>query len=218
MTSSPWPRVVGAFHDAGKRARVVLEDPRVDRCWHEPSILPKLSVAGLAGHLLGVLRAFERRCDLPCTAEATVVDPAENYAIVRLARIDDLDQPQFALVRDNAERVGNRGHAAVTESYRTALSRLVVRLADESHERPIILPDTATATTLTDYTITRIVELVVHADDLAESVGVSVDPPSAASADLAIDFLVRAARFRMGEPELLRALAGRRPADLLRSL
>jgi hypothetical protein len=61
------------------------------------------------------------------------------------------------------------------------------------------------------------VELVVHADDLAASVGVEPTPPQPAATAVAIDVLVGVARVRHGDMAVLRALA-RRERDTVRAL
>jgi hypothetical protein len=60
-----------------------------------------------------------------------------------------------------------------------------------------------------DYLATRVVELVVHADDLAVSLGVDPPPPPPAAARLAEHVLLDIARHRHGDTALLRALARR---------
>jgi hypothetical protein len=56
------------------------------------------------------------------------------------------------------------------------------------------------------YLATRIVELVVHGDDLASSVGLDWEPPFEAGA-LAIGILVQIASDQNGAVEVLRVLA-----------
>jgi hypothetical protein len=62
------------------------------------------------------------------------------------------------------------------------------------------------------------VELVIHTDDLAVSAGLHTDPPDPDVASLVIDFLVSADRHRIGDTQMLRAVAGRSDADDLRAL
>jgi hypothetical protein len=69
---------------------------------------------------------------------------------------------------------------------------------------------------LDDYLETRLVELVVHDDDLATSVDVPTELPGEAL-ELAIDHLVAVARFRHGDLAVVRALA-RRERDISEAL
>ena len=91
-------------------------------------------------------------------------------------------------------------------------------MAGEDSDRLVVLPDASTSATLHDYTETRIVELVIHADDLALSVGAQPEPPPSDAATIAIDFLVRSVRYRAGDGATLRALAGRSDTGVLRAL
>jgi hypothetical protein len=61
---------------------------------------------------------------------------------------------------------------------------------------------------LDDYLVTRIVELAVHADDLATSVGLESSLPPAALA-MAVHSLVDVVRVRHGDLAVLRALSRR---------
>lgn len=162
---------VGAFELATTRAWRVITDPAVATRWEEPSVLPRMTVGALAGHLLAVVRTFERRCEMPTTRTATVVDPAAGYVQVRLAVEADLDEPGFRSVREGAARVAVRGPELVLEASRACTTRLVDRLRADPPAF-VQLPDPTLVSTLRDYTITRVVEVVIHTDDLAVSVGV----------------------------------------------
>jgi hypothetical protein len=59
---------------------------------------------------------------------------------------------------------------------------------------------------------TRIVELVVHTDDLAVSVGVEPPEPSEGAASVALAAMLAAARSNSGDLAVLRALARRERA------
>lgn len=69
---------------------------------------------------------------------------------------------------------------------------------------------------LDEYLRTRLVEIAVHTEDLALSVGVAVRSPEAA-VSMAIDLLVAAAVERHGDEAVLRALM-RRERDLVEAL
>ncbi|MGH9038437.1 MAG: hypothetical protein ACRD0O_21990, partial [Acidimicrobiia bacterium] len=56
---------------------------------------------------------------------------------------------------------------------------------------------------------TRIVELVVHGDDLAASIGVKAWQPTVDAAGLTIDVLIAVARQIHGDVEVIRALCRR---------
>ncbi|MES2092386.1 MAG: hypothetical protein V4531_01065 [Actinomycetota bacterium] len=69
---------------------------------------------------------------------------------------------------------------------------------------------------LDEYLRTRLVELAVHTEDLALSIGVEVTSPAPA-VSMAVDILVAAARERHSDQEVLRALT-RRERDTVDAL
>ena len=71
--------------------------------------------------------------------------------------------------------------------------------------------------TLDDYLVTRLIELVVHTDDLAVSLDVAAPPIPAAATGLVITTLVEVARIRHGDTAVLRALT-RRERDAVAAL
>ena len=70
---------------------------------------------------------------------------------------------------------------------------------------------------LDDYLVTRLIELVVHGDDLAASLAVTPPPLNAPATGLVIATLVEVARIRHGDPAVLRALT-RRERDVVGAL
>jgi hypothetical protein len=71
--------------------------------------------------------------------------------------------------------------------------------------------------TLDEYLRTRVVELVIHGDDLASSVGLAFGPVASDLATTAISTLVEVARVRHGDMAVLRALT-RRERDSVQAL
>jgi hypothetical protein len=213
-----WKRVVAAFAESGARAHAVLATDAVRQDWSAASILPEMTVGDIGGHLLAVLIMFDRRYDVPIPAGAAPMDPVGGYAGIRLGDPSDLDRPPFRIPREGGRRVSARGHAAVVEQFGTTLARLDARLGADGPDRPILVGDGTVPMTLRAFTITRVVELVVHADDVAESVGEAVPPLSDDAAAIVIDHFVMAVRHRVGEATTIRALAGRTDPDALRAL
>jgi hypothetical protein len=76
------------------------------------------------------------------------------------------------------------------------------------------------ATTFENYMRSRVVELIVHTDDLAVSVGVAPPEPGSRPASVAIGALVELARARSGDLGVIRGLARAERAgpDELRAL
>lgn len=110
------------------------------------------------------------------------------------------------------------GHAVVVERMVAALGRLRARLPAEPGERRV--EALGRVLLLDEYLKTRLVELTVHMDDLALSVGVSTPREPADAYTVAIETLVHVATRRNGPLIVLRALsrAERQGADVLRVL
>lgn len=87
-------------------------------------------------------------------------------------------------------------------------------MAGEKGDRLLDLrPIVPIAIRLDDFLRTRVMELVVHADDLATSVGVDPPQPSASAATMAIESLMATARATHGDLAVIRALARRERSD-----
>jgi len=218
MSDLAWARVAAAFSDSGARAHAVLATDAVGSAWSDASILPEMTVGDVAGHLLAVLIVFDRRYQLTAPPEMIAADSVGGgYATVRLAHASDLALPPFSIPREGGRRVAARGHAAAVEQFGNLLAGLDARLRDDDPDRALLVGDDA-ATTLRAFTITRIVELVVHADDLAESVGATIPPPTPDASELVIGTLVASNRARVGDARTIRSLVGRADVDDLRAL
>ncbi len=68
--------------------------------------------------------------------------------------------------------------------------------------------------------MSRTIEVVVHGDDLMASVGLDAPSPPASACALAVEFLLRGAREKAGDLDVLRELTRRERAttDVLRAL
>jgi uncharacterized protein (TIGR03083 family) len=187
-------------------ARGVLASPEVARKWDGPSALPEFTVRGLAGHLLRAPLALQSYLDAPEPAGEPI--PAAAYFPTVLAGEVDLASPLNVLVRERGEQEARRGHAGVLAAWDGAATGLAGRLPDEPAGRKVAV-FRGLVMRLDDYLVTRIVEVVVHADDLAVSVGLPTPAWPRSVADLAIDHLVACARHRHGDLAVLRALSRR---------
>lgn len=206
-----------AYLQAAEEAVRLLATEQVAGGWENESVLPGMPVGGLAGHLARSVLQVEWFLDGPVTG-AEPVSPVRYYA-----RLVGTSVPDSALnvgVRGRSEETAAAGHAAVAEQAREAWERLTQRLDREPADRRVaVLHRQGEEMLLDGYLRTRCVELAVHLDDLALSVGEHPRTPDAALA-VAVDVLVAAARDRHGDQAVLHALARRErdTADALRVL
>jgi hypothetical protein len=151
------------------------------------------------------MSTVERYLDGPEPAEAGISAASYFDTVIRSADISD---PANQAIRARGEEAAAGGAAALASDARGTLERLTSRLASEAPGRRVRVAG-GLVMTLDEYLRTRVVELVVHADDLAASVGVEPAPPQPATTAVAIDVLVGVARIRHGDMAVLRALARR---------
>ena len=206
MAATLRPVIRTLYLEAAGIAYGVVAAPEVAEKWDMPSALDAFSVRGLAGHLVRAATSVEAYLDRPEPNEPPITAP-EYYAA---AVGDDTspDSPLHRAVRDRGEETAAGGHAALVATFDAALDRLHLRLMDERPDR-LMQVYRGLVMTLDDYLVTRMVELLVHIDDLAVSVGLPTPEPSPDAADDAIRVLVDVARLRHGDVAVLRALTRR---------
>ena len=182
----------------------LLAAPEVAARWHEPSALAEFTVRGLAGHLVRATTSVEAYLDRDEPAGEPIT-PAEYYAAAVGDGPPDLDSPLHRAIRERGEELAAGGHAGLVASFDATVERLRTRLVEERADRRVqVYKDLVL--TLDGYLATRLIELLVHIDDLAVSVGLPTPEPAAAAAQVAVDTLVGVARIRHGDLAVLRAL------------
>jgi hypothetical protein len=187
-------------------ARTVIDaasDERVIAAWNEPSVLDEQTVGGLVGHLCrGAIWVVEDYLDRSAGDAAPDVETAADY-FTRAA--DGLTPADHAAIRARGADVAAVGPVEVLQHAGEALARLEARLPAEPTDRTVAVYAGLTMR-LDDYLYTRIVEQVVHLDDLARSIG--VDPwPNPPDADaLVVACGAEIGRLRHGGPAMIRTL------------
>lgn len=203
-----------AFIEAATYAASLLGRSEVTDHWHEASVLPEFTIAGLAGHLLRGIKTVEKYLDGsdPVGEPITAADYYDSIAIT-----PDISSSLNRDVRSRGEEEAAIGSLAVAEEASALIERLDARLATEALDRRLqVLGELMI--TLDEYLRTRVVELVIHTEDLALSVDLPYPAEVApAVATVAINTLVDLARLRHGDLAVLRALA-RRERDTVNAL
>ena len=196
-------RVRHAFLQALEAYAGLLGRREVEAAWEAPSLLEGYSVAGLAGHAFNTAEAVERYLQAPVPTQVTV--PAAAYYG------QPPSNPATAATQVGIiERGRMRGAEGPTVLRRDAVAlvqRLTAQLASAPPDRVVAVMG-GTALRLDDYLETRLVELVVHGDDLAASVEIPSELPAEA-VELVINHLLAVARFRHGDLAVVRAFARR---------
>jgi hypothetical protein len=190
---------------AARAAAELIRDPAVATAWDQPSALAEMTVGALAGHLAYQILVIPPALADPPPEQPTV-SLAEHFSRVRWigARVDDDISRR---IREDSERTAADGHQALVarvDSAVTDLADLLTGAGDGAVRLPLW---PSWSTTIDDMLVTRLVEIVVHADDLAVSVGVASPAFPEAVVDAVLDVLTRLAVRRHGYPAVLRALS-----------
>jgi hypothetical protein len=130
----------------------------------------------------------------------------DHYA--RVAWVDaELDDEVNVGIRDSGEAAAAKGVEALTDEVAEVVGTLDAALSAESSGRVVYLPWTGWSLRLEHFLITRMMEIAVHSDDLAVSVGIAAPVLPPAVLDPVTDLLVRLSVRRHGQAAVLRALA-----------
>lgn len=181
--------------------------------WELPSAVDGFSVGALAAHLYSAIRLLEFALEKPEPSSARVSDVAEFYSLNRVEDRSGLQDTFHVDIRADAAKRSERGPKALAEQFEALVGRLRGVLAEQPMTRLVpVWRIEGGATQLSDYLLTRIVELVVHADDMAASVDMTTELPHDASSAVFAVF-VELARARFGDIAVLRAFARRERGD-----
>jgi hypothetical protein len=193
-----------AFVDAVEVVLELASRPEVAAAWTSESSCEGMSVGGLTQHLLA---QPERVVQLLAAEPAGDPIPAvEHYR--RAAWVQaDLTAPANVEIRTSADEAAGAGPEAVLAHTREVLAALPGALAAPRSPDAVLVPWQGWALTTDGFLLTRSLELVVHADDLAASVDLPTPdlPPAVVAPVLAL--LTRLSVERHGPTALVRALS-----------
>ncbi len=207
------------FLTVAEAAQELIDRDEVAARWLEPSTLEGYTVGGLAAHLARAVVTVERYLAAPAPDEPARLTDAAGYFLAVLADHDPVDSELHRQVRARGEEAGAGGPSAVSDQLDAARCALTRTLADTPADRRVAVLD-GVVLTVEQYLVTRLVELVVHLDDLAVSVDLDGPPELPAEAvEQVIATLAVVAGRRAGPSAALRSLARReRHPDAVRAL
>lgn len=202
------------FLSTARTALALLRQPQVAARWDEPSALPEFGVSGLAGHLAYQVLPLPAMVSAPLPDEPPV-PLMEHYANAGWVDLD-VDSEFHTRIRDGGENIAAQGHEALCGRVAETLDDLEQRLGALDN-RPVRMPHWGPwSVTLDDYLVTRVMELVVHSDDLAVSVGVDTPEFPRPVAETVVDLLSRMALNKHSAIDVVRAFSRkeRAPGDI----
>ena len=205
--------MIATFLSGARTAASLLHAPELAESWAKPSALAEFRVSGLAGHLAGQVLNVFGYLDAEVPPDLPSMDAVQYY----LKDGDPpVDSPLATRIRARSEQMAGESVPELAARYDAAVSELAARLAALPEDQPVlvfgrwVLP-------LRECLLTRLLEIVVHADDLAVSLGVPTPEFSADVVDATVTTLARIAVGKRGALPVLRALSRRERSDALAS-
>jgi hypothetical protein len=192
--------------------------PEVAAAWTQESACAGMTVGGLTRHLVSqpvnvvaLLRPAQTGNPEPAGAETIPV--LEHYARAAWVR-EDLDGEANRSIREESDQQAAEGAQAAVALLGQARAELESVLSDASPTTYIPWQGWSLATD--DFLVTRLMEMVVHADDLAASLDVPTPGFGASVLDPVFRLLTALSVRRHGQDALVRTLARpqRAPANV----
>lgn len=200
------PSLATAFLETVEVSLQLADRDEVRDAWARESSCAGMTVGGLTHHLLMQAGNTVRLVRTPTPPDAEVIALLQHYqraSWVRDSQAGESDPEQAD--KDNAG--AQVGPDVVLELGREWLAELPALLALPRDPDTVFIPWQGWALTTDDYLTTRLMELVVHGDDLASSVGLPTPTYPEAALVPVFALLTGVAARRHGATALIRALS-----------
>lgn len=183
-----------------------FDDPAVAAAWNEPSVLDGMPVGALVAHTARALSTVRHYLGGEPPAYGDELVDAPGYVLAALPGGEE-DQDVDRAVLGRAVDAAADGHLAVTRDAHDDLRALRGTLPHLSRDHILVVLD-GIGLRLDEYLETRVVELVVHHDDLDVSVeGAPRRPLPDEAGAVAVGLLAEVARRRTSTQAMIVALA-----------
>jgi hypothetical protein len=199
--------------------RRLLASPEIEACWDQPSALLEYRTSALAGHLVecAAVRVING-LDAPAP---TQVEPLSTTAFwvwgLNLPGWDDHYSEVHVWLREAGQQQVAGGYRAFLEDFDRIIHVLTDRLQTAPDDRLLSILGGQVVTRLDEYLKSRVIECVVHIDDLAASAGLPTPIMPGSAMRVTIYELIEIARAHRGDLAIVRALS-RRERDSINAL
>lgn len=180
----------------------LMSHPSVATKWDEPSALEGMTVGGLAAHLVraaGATSAYLDRTPVDAEPDGDLLTPVTYFHAA-------VDSPIHEQIKTVSATESTIGHQATATKCRDLAGQLRKRLTAEPPDR-LVGALGGRMLTLDDFCRTRLIEVLLHLDDLAVSVGEPRPATDPAGVAIVIEIVEGIARHLHGDWEVLYALA-----------
>lgn len=192
-----------AFLRAADSARTLLDHPDLAAHWDGPSSLEAMTTAELCGHLTRAVKLVSSYLDQPGTQPP--VDAPGYFLSFQSPVPPDLGSDSATAIRSRGGEAAAGGLEVLRQTWDEARQSLSQRLALEDGRR--LLAVLGSTMSVDDYLVTRTVELVIHADDLAAGLGAPTPEFDDEVLQVVVSCLWDIARRRSQPMDIIRAMA-----------
>jgi len=202
------------FLTTARIALGLMRSPQVAEHWEKPSALPEFGVSGLVGHIGYQALPLPAMISAP-VGEEPVVSLMEHYARANWTELD-VESEVHTRIRAGGEKLAAEGQAALCDRFEQTLAELEKALPGQEN-RGVRMPHWGPwAVSLDEYLVSRLMEFVVHCDDLAVSVGADTPEFPRHVNETVIDLLTRMALNKHSAVDVVRAFSRkeRAPQDI----
>ena len=178
--------------------------PEVEAAWTRESSCAGMTVGGLTRHLIAQSAYVVSLLGAePTSSDAPTVSLLDHYA--HPAWLEGVDGESHRLSRERSDAQATEGHQVAVSLQAEALAALPAVLADPPET--VFVPWQARRMASDDFVVTRLLEMVVHSDDLAASVEVPVPAFDDAVLEPVLGTLTALAVVRHGQDAVVRTLS-----------
>ncbi|WP_419945746.1 maleylpyruvate isomerase N-terminal domain-containing protein [Candidatus Poriferisodalis sp.] len=194
-------RVRALVVEAVTQSAELMAAPSVAEQWDRPSALEGMTVGALSAHLVraaGATIAYLDRTPPDRRPDGDLLTAVTYFHAA-------VDSPVHEQIKDVSATESAIGHEATVHKCRQLAADLETRLADEPADR-LVAALGGRLLTLDDFCRTRLIEVLLHLDDLAVSTGQARPATDPEGAAIIIDICIDIARDRKGDWGVLYAL------------
>ena len=200
------PTLTATFLSAARIAADLALRPEVAADWTAESACSGMTVGGLAHHLVSQVGNTVRLVGADATPEAPPIPLLDHYARAAWVTAGPDDEVNVG-IREGSDADAADGPEALRPQVTDLLDRLPGVLAGRDPGDPVWIPWQGWSLTLHDWLVTRMMEIVVHSDDLAASVGVPTPEFPDEVITPVLGLLTAVASRRHGQTAVVRALS-----------
>ena len=181
----------------------LVRRPEVAQAWGQESSCAGMTVGGLTRHLISQPVLVVTLLQTGPGADAEKIGILEHYARAAWVR-EDLDGETNQTIRESSDHQASEGVDAAIAVLDDALGQVATALADPAPTT--FIPWQGWALPTDDFLVTRLMEMVVHSDDLAASVDVAAPEFGPDVLDPVLRLLTALSVRRHGQDAVVRTL------------